>query len=114
MKTSFSALALLFVFALFAAASPSFAASACGASATLPALSQPARTPASFGDLDICSGTCTVTCESGATDVRYDVSPETCCGQINFRPCSDGTYPTSTEFWPTFSNGPGGCFAQIC
>lgn len=113
MKISFSALALLLVLALVASASPSAAASSCGSNALLTTLSTPAVTPASiFGGT--CSGTCTVTCDSGASYNYYNVSPLTCCGRLNMTACPDGSYPTSTEFWPTFSTDPGGCVAEIC
>ena len=96
-------------FATEKAPAPFFAASSASAPKS------PAKAPAtsSFWGEGTCVGTCTASCESG-TEERYDVTSGSCCTYYMFHHCSDGSSPSSVEWWPTFSTGVGQCDALIC
>ncbi len=55
-----------------------------------------------------CQGSCTVYCDSGATDYHY-VTASACCGSILWSPCADGSNPYGAEWWPVTCG-----YAQIC
>jgi hypothetical protein len=54
-----------------------------------------------------CLGTCTVSCDSGATYYYYEQDYR-CCARVNLA-CPDGSSAYGTEWWPATCG-----YAQIC
>ena len=76
----------------------------------------PAKSPAApsfWGGDGTCVGTCTATCDSGPEE-HYDMTSDACCTYYMFHSCADSSYPSSVQWWPTFSTGVGGCDAVLC
>jgi hypothetical protein len=111
MKFFVSALVLLAVVTCASAfAQEKVPAPSVAATHSAAAPKSPAKSPAtpSFWGGGTCVGTCTASCDSGPEE-HYDMTSDACCTYYMFHTCADSSYPSSVEWWPTFSTGVGGC-----